>query len=120
MNDAIAWVKIFMTAIGAGMVAAAQTVEPSEAVWIMAVAGGLLGVALGEDGSITTILKHVVLGIVVAIAAAALAEFLFRIPRVPVALFAGLFAARMTVAINKQIDTDGPSVLLPRWFRKGL
>ena len=118
MTDWIAWFKVFMTAVGVGLVSAAQTVEPSEAVWIMSCAGGLLGVALGEDKSIATILAHVFLGVVVALAVAAIGEVALHLPRPPVALFGGLFAARATVAVNKEIDTGNFSVI-PKWFRRG-
>ena len=118
MTDWIAWFKVFMAALGGGLMAAAQSVEPSEAVWIMASAGGLLGVAIGEDKSVKTILTHVGVGVVGGVAGANLVEFLMHFPRAPVAFVVGLVAARMLVAINKDID-EGRISVLPKWFRKG-
>ena len=118
MTDWIAWFKVLMAAIGGGLIAAAQTVEPSEAVWIMSSAGGLLGVAISEDKSVITILAHVGVGVVGGVAGAILVEFLVHFPRAPVAFLVGLVAARLLVSINKDID-EGRISILPKWFRKG-
>ncbi len=118
MMDWVAWIKIILAATGATLIAAAQQVEPSEAVWIMSLAGGLLGVAIGEDKSIRTIVTHAALGIAVAIAMATIAEFLVHFLRAPIAFFSALFGANMTVAINKDIEKYGPSALLPKWFKR--
>lgn len=118
MFDFISWLKLVMATLGAGLIAAGHAVEPSEAVWIMAVAGGLLGVALGEDRSVKTILVHVCIGVIAGIAMANLVETVSHLPRAPLACLCGLFAARMTVAINREIDLNGPGALMPNWFRK--
>ena len=117
MSDWVAWLKVFMTAVGAGLVAGAQTMEPSEAVWIMASAGGLLGAALSEDKSVGSIVLHVALGVVLGIVGGSLAEFLAHLPRPPVACVSAIFGARMTLAVNRQIDS-GQVSLVPRWFRR--
>jgi hypothetical protein len=117
MNDLIDWLKLWLAAVGAGLVSIGQSIEPSEAVWVMAVAGGMLGVALGEDRSVRTIVIHAALGIAVGVAGANMAEILVHAPRAPSALGVGLFAARMTVAVNKQIDEGKINPF--SWFRKG-
>ena len=117
-GDTIAWIKFALTVLGAGLLAGAQAVEPSEAVWITAFAGGMLGAAVDEDRLIRTILIRAAIGVVAGISAGILADSMFHVPRPPVALFVGLFAARLTIAINRDIDQDWRSVVGWGLFRR--
>jgi hypothetical protein len=60
--------------------------------------------------------------VAVAIAGAALLEFLFHLPRAPISLFVGIGGSRMTVATlaatERQIEEHGLSGLLGLLLRR--
>jgi hypothetical protein len=119
MGDIVAWAKLALSGVGAWLLAVGAEIEPSQAVWVMATAGGLLGVALTEDRSIWRIVVHAVAGVVMAIAGAALIEATLHFPRAPVAALVGVVGARLAVVTLRQIETDGLAALWPKWFRGG-
>lgn len=124
MSDWIAWVKLAMVACGSFLVSTGASIEPSEAVWIMAIAGSLLGVAIDEDRTVSRIIVHAIMGILVAIACAWIIDFISHLPRPPVALLVGIGGARVTVtavrATEAQIERDGVfQVLKSVIFRRG-
>lgn len=116
--DAVAAVKIALAALAVYCYEIATAIEPSQAVWVMAIAGSLLGIAIGQDRSLRVMFVHAVLGILAGVAASQMIDAFAHAPRPAAALFCGLFATRATLWAAEKIEAEGFGWLLPKLFGK--
>lgn len=118
--DYIPAVKTVLVAAVLAISSVASQVEPSQSVWVMSLAGGLGGVAIGKDRSLKTMAIHAMVGVFIAVAASQIMVEFIHAPQPAMAGIVGLFAARAALWTACKIETEGLGWLLPAWFnRKG-
>ena len=117
-EDFMIFMKGTLTTCGAFMISMAQAMEPSAAVWFMAIGGGLVGTAIREDQSWRRILGHTLLSVLVGIAGSNLMDYYYHVPKPSSALFFSVFASPMTMYFNKKILVEGPWSIIPFWRRQ--